>query len=795
MSGLSETNIGSFFQSPVMSNVSGLRSTFDSTTDFIVPGLVPISLPADFTQVLYLFFFVLGLLNARLYYRVRSKCTERADKAVRVKGSVSKLKVEKGEFSYEKGHIIVTTRAGEIQITQTVDQILERMQAHAKGMQLAQALTPPIIGRGGRAHEVAIPGSVVRSVKTAPVGVVIIHNAPLGQTFLGESIRGGGFRCALHGNSDLLWTAAHVLEALLSKQQEILLRANGSDIVLARSSKVIFYSPSDELDLIAVKLDRRTWSTLGVRCLAFAKNTFENEVVTALTIDSLGEFSKSKGQLRAAVAPCVISHTASTEQGSSGTPILNIHGKVVLIHADGDPLNPNPRNLGVSPHLLFSQHESANFDDDYEFKKLTKRLNSANYDSIESWKQQFGIDSGLELENLVNISEKWFFYRQQAQFIRGQEESYHLSAAQALADNYDNSDDVTLEDIERLAETLDQYKARREEEDDREFTSRVHAALFSADAAAMQSVATDLYNMGDYEDTFTHEAATPERKLPELVPGAATPIQRSPAVKVGNIDDLKSANIILQSKLTDARRRLAISRREEALVLSERLALKKAAQLRVEKARAAKRAAIVLKIEHEQEAAAHRAAIKAKRLAAQAEIQTKVKELEQLQETLRANEAHVIALKAEALSAIQMDDEDQEYEAAGFIPTPVGDTTADDEDPEETKRPPIRRKRQPSREPPVKEVATAESDFRNGADATAAPSIPVAQSQVHGSTNSADTNSIRPKTKNRRRKRVLKSDSKSPPAGLASQRPTQAAKACLKQAWTTGRGPQQGPGQ
>lgn len=182
--------------------------------------------------------------------------------------------------------------------------------------------------------EMAVPGSLPMPVSVWPQGLV--------------AIRADGKRSSMGcrikvGTTSYLLIAAHSLRGASGSSLSL---TNGAlELPMNKDWPVFAYSPSRSLDFCLIEVDKQAWSVLGVKALNINPTTSGS--ITTYGVDFAGRLNSSLGSVRRDMSkPFGLVHTASTEPGWSGTPLLN-SGGVVGWHTGAGESNL-PSNVATS---------------------------------------------------------------------------------------------------------------------------------------------------------------------------------------------------------------------------------------------------------------------------------------------------------------------------------------------------------------------------------------------------------------------------------------------------------------
>lgn len=198
-----------------------------------------------------------------------------------------------------------------------------------------------------------------------------MHIAPKGSPNLDGRILGVVSRISYEGVR-VLATATHSIDMAKSSQatgQEVYLRVttgrNSFDYLLP---PIEIYSTSPAqfhagLDLTLFEMDDGLAANMGMKTLRFNPRLSKLDVVQVYTPQIDGTWKSSMGTVVRAVGPFRFLHSASTDYGASGSPIIK-NNTVVGFHTSRVP--EKGCNLGASPLKMFPSpsnvHESSEED-------------------------------------------------------------------------------------------------------------------------------------------------------------------------------------------------------------------------------------------------------------------------------------------------------------------------------------------------------------------------------------------------------------------------------------------------
>jgi len=198
---------------------------------------------------------------------------------------------------------------------------------------------------------------LTRGAEALLPGAVMVPSQPVkGQVFFtlaGKTV-GSGFRTN-HFGYDALVTAFHVGKALSETGGDWTISLGDQEIVMdsAMREEMRVTKYSLELDVVIFTVPSAIWSVLGVKSAKIAKTPLGPSISTVG--QSSGDMVRSYGVVTKTASCFGFRHTASTERGWSGAPLVSESGAVIGMHCRGFGVRPaghvgvwNPHNMGVS---------------------------------------------------------------------------------------------------------------------------------------------------------------------------------------------------------------------------------------------------------------------------------------------------------------------------------------------------------------------------------------------------------------------------------------------------------------
>lgn len=203
-------------------------------------------------------------------------------------------------------------------------------------------------------------------------------------------------RISFKGVSCLL-TAYHVLS--YNRKADLILNANGksvrfSDIKIG----VMAFSKESDFDYIVLSVPDVIFSKLEMKKAKVAGHlTHGSPVMINQIID--GQKCYTIGLAQKADRPWTISYAASTVEGTSGAPILNVRHEVVGVHIEGG----TQVNIGVVPELLRTMKESPqNGDINADDERAVPYDQDEDYEMTEEELEQRALEEAEHQEYLEN---------------------------------------------------------------------------------------------------------------------------------------------------------------------------------------------------------------------------------------------------------------------------------------------------------------------------------------------------------------------------------------------------------
>jgi len=228
---------------------------------------------------------------------------------------------------------------------------------------------------GGATKETVLVNSKFRAVDALP--------AFQGQ-FMVDGIVIGHFSRINYQGKDCIITAHHVLSYNQGSHIQIVNKNNSVDLCDV-PCKLIAYSHDTHFDWVVYELPSAVYSRLGLRVGKIAKTLKRGAAIQIHQIYE-GRFVYSMGvPFKHESLPWHMKYRASTIQGSSGAPILNVRQEIVGIHLEGS----DTINTGVVPAIFRnSRKESIGNDDlfsgDLRYSKFDSYSLEKNLRNIEA---------------------------------------------------------------------------------------------------------------------------------------------------------------------------------------------------------------------------------------------------------------------------------------------------------------------------------------------------------------------------------------------------------------------------
>jgi hypothetical protein len=214
-----------------------------------------------------------------------------------------------------------------------------RLQHESWGTALAKLASTP------RTHwfEAKIPGNPITKISELPTFIV-----GLGPYKDPDSNLGLGCRVTVGPGMSVLLSSAHVFKQL-SRLAEPALCGKDKTVPFDPDWPIWCYSSQSALDVIGVEVPDHVWSFLGVTAARTDANPPEKFVARVYGYDG-SEVAMSLGQAKCGRG-FTFSHTASTEAGWSGSPLLR-NGKVVGVHRGSCPSGTFNTGVSIQPFLI-----------------------------------------------------------------------------------------------------------------------------------------------------------------------------------------------------------------------------------------------------------------------------------------------------------------------------------------------------------------------------------------------------------------------------------------------------------
>jgi hypothetical protein len=418
-------------------------------------------------------------------------------------------------------------------------------------------------------QEGVMPGSCFSPCTQWPTGHVILHTSP------GLSVLDGAFglasRVKLEG-STYLYTAFHVLMgALLSDSPTI--RSESGDVAIDRDWKVFSASPPSKdgenvgLDYVLVEIPEKVWSRLQVAALTLASTPIAGKTIKVYTVDSQSNFTYSRGTLSTSERPLINNHTATTRPGSCGSAMVLSNGKVIGTHISCIVGATSLRNCFTSVLAFLhtcEQHEMS--DDDYEWKKLSVRVKLSGFKDLTAWAHRFGLKQNLDLEQMKIAVSSFVYHQGQVIQVTGfnGKAQYTTSADDTLYNKYNkvlkkvrgHMNDLSLKDMNVLAQTFEQHYRAREAADAEEWTDLANEEA-DVEATVDAQMRSEFYNADIMQEFY--EGGEGESPSPLAV----------------NILDLKQTHKRLHEQLAVAQKAKKDKNRAQDALRIERASAKK----------------------------------------------------------------------------------------------------------------------------------------------------------------------------------------------------------------------------
>jgi len=167
----------------------------------------------------------------------------------------------------------------------------------------------------------------------------------------GGNVVGQCARISFRGYNCLI-TAYHVLS--YNVKADLYLNANGKSVRLSDvRTSILAYSNAQNLDYIVLTISDAVCAKLGLKKAKLARGVSHGSPVSIYQIIE-GQTCYTVGIVQKGEQPWTLKYGASTVEGSSGAPILNVRKEIVGIHTEGG----KAANMGTVPELIRSYKES-----------------------------------------------------------------------------------------------------------------------------------------------------------------------------------------------------------------------------------------------------------------------------------------------------------------------------------------------------------------------------------------------------------------------------------------------------
>lgn len=221
---------------------------------------------------------------------------------------------------------------------------------------------------GGATKETVLANSKFRSIDSLP---------PFQGQFMVDGVVIGHFSRINYKGKDCIITAHHVLSYNQGSHIQLVNKNNSIDLCDIPCNLVAF-SRDTHFDWVVYELPSAIFSRLGLKVGKIAKTLKRGAAIQIHQIFE-GEFVYSMGiPFKHETLPWHMKYRASTIQGSSGAPILNVRQEIVGIHLEGS----DTINTGVVPAVFRdSRKESIGNDDlfagDSDYDKYSSEATTA----------------------------------------------------------------------------------------------------------------------------------------------------------------------------------------------------------------------------------------------------------------------------------------------------------------------------------------------------------------------------------------------------------------------------------
>lgn len=192
----------------------------------------------------------------------------------------------------------------------------------------------------------------------------------------GEHV-GFGFVIARHGGQ-LLLTAAHVIQEIV-KSGEGSLVANGQHLKMDLAWKV---SLAGSFDLVGIKLPSNVATSLKVKSLKLAKTPGTGTALSTYGYIN-GEITRTVGVISGRSSRMRVKHTASTQRGHCGSPMILGENKVCAIHFESDGLG---YNYAFPLDFLVETKEAINnYTEDQRLWEIQQQRQDREAEDYQAW--------------------------------------------------------------------------------------------------------------------------------------------------------------------------------------------------------------------------------------------------------------------------------------------------------------------------------------------------------------------------------------------------------------------------
>lgn len=279
-----------------------------------------------------------------------------------------------------------------------------------------------------------------------PKGHIILHNSEAKSSDLNHGTWGTAFRLRIDGKT-LLVTATHVIKGLVQSNKGLdrsaymrYPKGDGfADLRMDPKWPIYGISKESELDVTMIEVPDGVWSSTGVAALKTSR-PHTSDTLTVNTVDSQGKWTVACGRIKKILGPYQVSHSANTEFGASGTPLL-VSGCVVGVHTGRN----NVTRLNHATTLGFLRpvrKESSDLSKQELFTRNVPSRADADYEDMDNrvtWSQR---DRKLQMfyedQGVYTREEK----RQQKAFEEQVYSAQDADAGMAWGDYYEDEEDA-----------------------------------------------------------------------------------------------------------------------------------------------------------------------------------------------------------------------------------------------------------------------------------------------------------------------------------------------------------------